>query len=276
MVKRGISVKAKNGMKFIDAKTLNLTVKTVNIPLLANRRIGKENVLKKDGSYYFDDSFDNKILTFSVEYSDNAYYGTRQFNISKIAKYFYDADELVLNYDSNKVYKVKLISEVNNEMLATYNKFQIQFEAEPIQKHIFHKGYSPKWNEIDIAWNQADFLWGGYQTVFNNIKTNTSIQLENNGTYVVKPTIVLTGTGSSITIKNNTTNESFIYSNLSNETVKIDCENQLVFRDTQSKSNKRMNFNGDYMKLNDGLNDITVTGNWSSLNVEFIYNERYL
>ncbi len=276
MLLRGISIKAIGDTEFISSETLNLGIKTINVPLLASYRIGKENVLKKDGSYYFDDSFNTKLLTFNVEYDSNLYYPLRQYNITNIASYFHNADELILNYDPSKIYKVKLLTEINNNMFTTYNTFQIQFEAHPIQKNVFEKGFSPTWGNTPIPWNMANFKWGGYQTEFSNISSNANITQDNNGTYEVKPIIVLSGTGTNIVVTNNTTNESFTYTNLSNETVHIDCDNKLVYADETVKVNKRVNFTGDYLTLAVGSNDINVTGSYSGLSIEFKYSDNYL
>lgn len=275
MLPRGISIKARGSTEFVSSDTLNLGIKTVNVPLLANRRTGKEDVLGKDGTFYFDDSFGIKMLSFQVEYFSNISYAIRQHDISKIASYFYNADEMILNYDPSKTYKVKLLTEINNNMLTTYNSFTVQFEAYPVQKNIYDKGFSPTWESAGIPWNQAEFLWGGYTTVFNNISANTNITLDNDGTYTVKPIIVLTGgIGNSIVITNNTTNESLTYKNLNNEIIYIDCDEKLVYN--VSKTNKRNNLSGKYISLEVGTNNINIRGSYSNLSVEFDYNENYL
>ncbi len=276
MLYRGFKIKSVNSDEFVDSSEYNLTVKSLDLPMIASKRNTKEYVMGRDGSYNFIDGFNDKIISLQIEISDTLNYSNRRYLARNIAKYLSEADELILNYEKDKIYKVNLVTEVNVTMLTTYDSFTVVFDAKPLQKTKRFAGQSLKWNEADIPWNMANFPWAGYETNFTGVTNGSSFNISNNGTYKALPLIKLTGTATSVTLTDNT-GKSFTYTNLSNESVYIDCDERLVYKDNgSSKTNKRSNFTGKYIALEPGDNVLNVTGIITTLSIEFIYKDTYL
>ncbi len=278
MLYRGFKIKSNSNNELVDSSIYGLTIKSLALPMLAERRDTKEYVLHKDGSYNFIDGFNDKVLSFNIEIHKNIInYVDRRYLARNIAKYLYEADELVLNYEPDKVYKVKLITNVDVDMLTAYDNFTITFEAKPIQKRLWESGGSNLvWNNAFITWDNANFPWLGFETSFTGVTNGRNLGVTNNGTYKVFPIIKLSGWATSVTLTNSN-GDSFVYNNLVNEVVYVDCDARLVYLESGStKINKRSNFSGTYMALETGSNTIAVTGSNISLSIEFIFNESYL
>ncbi|MCF8020903.1 MAG: phage tail family protein [Vallitaleaceae bacterium] len=224
---------------------LGLYIRTKSNPLLPNKRIVKETVMGKDGSYIFEDGYEDKELEFECTLLEDDL-ETRRLMARDIAEWLVSKGDLILDYESDKKYIV--IQTVNNIDLAFENGadiFDIKFVCEPFQ-------YSVIENE---------------GTSFDNPIGDISII--NSGSHKVLPVIEITGTGAIIIESNN---KSFIYSNL-NGTVYVDCENYIVYSGNP-KVNKLSNFSGDFINLIKGENIVNVTG--TITNIKFIYRNTYI
>jgi len=143
---------------------------------------------------------------------------------------------------------------------------------------------SKVYSENSIFYNNDILLSDIPSTIHNNISTSPyNFELYNHGNYESKIIIGLEGTGTNITVINNTNGESFTISSLSSENILINGEmgqisdsqisNGIISTPTILKTSK---FSGDFINLNSGINNFTITGNGLSLNAKFLYRYTYI
>ncbi len=266
------------GFKYrnIDSSTYHITVKTDNIPVIPAKRIVQEEVIGRDGSYIFEDKHSPKEIELTCELHGHLKYSERRYLVREITAWLDIPGELILNYEPDKKYQAHLSEQTDLSMLAVYDVFTLVFVVQPIAKSIYEND-GLTWGEAAIPWGYASIPWGGYQTVFQNITGDTTVDVTNAGTYDELPVIVLSGEAASITITDDAGN-SFTYTNLVSGTdIYIDCKNKLVYSISgSSKVNKRSYFTGDYIKLLPGTNSIDISGTITSVNIDFDYRNAYL
>lgn len=144
-----------------------------------------------------------------------------------------------LQIDNEKEYTGFISNSIPFEKVVRFRKFQVQFMLQPIAKAI-------------------------NSTIVNMITTGTF----NSDTYTdAYPTITLTGTGT-ITIGLNGT-QFTIYD--ANGTYILDCEAKVI---TKNGANASGSMSGDFPRVINGNNALTVTGTVTALSIE--YKKSYL
>ena len=145
-----------------------LVVKTINNPLSPAKRIQRVNVMGRDGEYLFESGYNNKLLEFRCSLARGTI-NERRNRARDIASWLSEIGDLVLDYESDKTYKVvKTVSDISLAIEQAWDEFNITFETEPLQ-------------------------YGGLKTLsFDN---PTSIVVNNQGTYEADTIIGVTGTG---------------------------------------------------------------------------------
>ena len=110
-----------------------LVVKTVNNPLLPPKRIQRVTVMGRNGEYLFEDGYNNKVLEFRCSLAKGTLKERRQTS-RDIASWLSSAGDLVLDYESDKTYKVvRAVSDVSLSVEQAWDEFSIIFETEPFQ-----------------------------------------------------------------------------------------------------------------------------------------------
>lgn len=215
---------------------LGLIIKTVNNPLIAGKRIKRINIPGRDGSYVFEDGFENKQLEFKCIITKGSIQ-VRRLRMREIAKWFSEAGDLILDHEPDKIYRViRTVSDVSLTLDQITDEFNIVFETEPYQ-------------------------YGSLQTI--SIDNPTSVVITNNGSARADTNISVTGTGN-VTI--GCGNQSFTLIGMT-EKLNLDSKRMLVF--TDNMENRMPIHIGDFIGLAPGANTITVTGMVSNISTRF-------
>lgn len=213
-----------------------LVVKTVNNPLLAPKRIKRISVPGRDGSYVFEDGFENKQLEFKCIMAKGSIQ-ERRLRLREIAAWLSGPGDLVLDHEPDKTYKiVRAISDVGLTLDKITDDFNIVFEAEPFQ-------------------------YGQLHTV--SVDSPTSFVVTNNGNAPADTLITLSGSGN-VTVTGAVL--SFLLTGMT-EALQLDSKRMLVYNG--SFVNKLSKHTGDFMRLLPGANTITISGTVSNVTIEF-------
>lgn len=253
--------------KDIDSSTYNLTVKTQSLPVLPSKRSIQEYVLGKDNPYDFEDGYNRKSIVLSCEIHANTM-NERRYYARLIAAWLDGEGDLILNYEPDKVYSARVLNVVNNTPNGMYDKITIAFEVDLAKSTYDNEDLT--WDEADMSWLSAEMPWDGLVQTFTGSGTH---EVTNLGTYKALPIIELTGVASSITLTLG--DSTFTYTGL-NGTIYIDCDNKLVYSGTTTKVNQRSNFDGDYLELSPGQNDIVVSGTITDISIYYNFKNTYL
>jgi predicted phage tail component-like protein len=245
--------------------------KTRAIPYIAPKRSETVEVQGRDGGYVFEDGYSNIIIELQCVVVNGRVINRRKaareiaYWLSAVGTLNFD-NELDINYEV-----VKITHDIAAAMEGSTDQFTITFECKPYQENTYYND-GLTWAEIDSAWSYFELPWGGGGTdrVFT-VTGADSLVLNNYGTYKALPVIKLVGTASSITIG------SFTITNLSSDTVYVDCLNQIVYEISGgNKVNWIDEFSGDFLEIDPGENTFAVSGTITSVEITFDYKNTYL
>lgn len=231
---------------------LNLEVRSVTRPILPNVRQTQVDIPGKDGTYDFsDNTLEDRIIEVECAWVFNDFKDMRK-NAHKIASFLYSNNysSLIFDDEPDIYYLAKVHNKIDLEQTAKIASFVLQFRCKPL-------GFSLK-PKI------ASF----------NINSSQTILVQNVGTYTALPLIYLTA---NINCSNIIISHDFgVFewkgkSLISGHTLKIDCEYMTVTDNGLNALNHQF---GEFIKLSEGFNSITVT-NFNGA-IRFEYTERWL
>ncbi len=247
----------------------NIVLQTATIPYMTLKNFETKKVIGRDGAYVFEDGYDNKFVEVTCVITGTL--PERRMLARSIVEWLSkDYGALIFDCDENISYHVvRTVSDISTTPESMKETFTINFECEPFS----YSESARKWGNTYETWSEANIRFGGKLFI---VSDGSSIQLENIGNYLADPLIKLTGIAEEVNINFTNTNQSLKYINLDGS-VYIDCRNKLVYEQTESgKVNKLSNFDGDFLKIPAGVNDVTFTGIIDNLNVQFEYKNTYL
>lgn len=158
------------------------------------------------------------------------------FDIDKVIKYFTGEGDIVFSNEPDKVYKARIVSQIDYQRLMRYRQATISFRCQP---------YKYKYNESASTFTSA-------------------FDIVNAGIESSKPKMTITGSGT-IEISVNG-NGVFSYTFPDGETqVVIDSELEDAYL---GDSLKNRNMNGEFPILQSGTNSIAWTGTVESIQIE--------
>lgn len=106
--------------------------------------------------------------------------------------------------------------------------------------------------------------------------TPISFQLYQGGNYYSKPTISLIGEGTNIKLHNITTDQEFTISSMTgNETILVNSQKGMITDGSQTML-KTSKFNGNFIIIDPGINELQLTGNGTISNLTITYKYCYL
>lgn len=242
--------------------------KTKSMPYIPEKRSVSVEVQGRDGAYVFEDSYNNiQIEIACVIINSKVLY--RRKSARDITKWLSKTGTLIFDYEPDIEYKVvKSTNNIAAVLEGASDYFTVVFECKPYQEQTFYND-SLEWGEAPLNWEHANIPWGGYPRTFN-VSSGQTIEVVNAGNYKALPTVKLTGVASSVSFG------SFTFSNL-NGTVYIDSKNQVVYSlSGETKVNKISSHNGGFIELEPGVNEFTISGTITSLEIEFDYKNTYM
>ncbi len=269
----GFKFRASDETEYKDSYDFDIYVKLANVPLLPQKNDSLERPIGSDISYDFEDGYSKKVISLFCQLApQNKQFFNRRYDTRDIVGWLHKSGYLILNCEPDRVYEAKLISQVDYETTNSMDIFTLNFEVQALSKSTITSDVT--WDTANVLWSNAFIPWQGYGGSDINI-SNGTFDINNLSNYKTLPTIKITGTSSSVTMTDSLGN-SFTYTNLSNETVYIDCEYKFVYSlNGSNKVNKIMNFTGDFLELDIGQNTITVSST-STININVDVGLTYL
>lgn len=160
---------------------------------------------------------------------------------------------LVFGYEPDKYYIVRYSGSISPERLIVMGALEIPFIAYDPFAYFLYSANEITWDkDIPIM---SDVYWGTGINQFK-INENQTLEIYNSGNIVIRPTFIITGSATSLTLAMN--GKSFSLPSFSNATYEIKGKNYTVFKngvnDFNSKKGK------DWLELMPGKNQLSITG----------------
>ena len=195
----------------------------------------------------------NKLVAFLFD----AYRQPREFKLS-------------FDYEQDKYYIAKVASQFTPEMLFQLDQFELPLVANDPTKYFLVGADSIRMgSHIPIR----SHVNPGARHSFT-ITSNQTIKVINDGALALRPRINISGTATSITIKNTINNQSFKMTNIiSSKPVIVEGKTYLVTEggvDTFSK------LTGDFIDLLPGENTLAISGEDMNLTINFKYKSQFM
>lgn len=176
--------------------------------------------------------------------------------------------KLIFDYEPDKFYMVKYSGQITPERLWNLGQFELPFIAyDPLAKFVSSTKDILMESDIPILSDitlDADYTY--------QVKGNTTLDIINDGTIVIRPTIFIEGTAQSLTLTLN--GESFSFGEI-NGSVEINGEQYLV----KVNGNDSLSATtGDLTKLLllPGNNEVVISGSGININIIFDFHHPYM
>lgn len=253
-----------------------LVMKSDNRNLLPPLRKRKLTIDGKDGTWDFGGgSYEERQIqvTFELLAQNRA---ELRYKARKVAQWLNSKDgaaELIFDDEKDKYYIASVYNGVDLQEIVNNGKFSVVFECQPIAKLIYNADDIIL--DSDILLDYTDVRLG--DTYSFTITNPGTIEVNNFGTYSVRPTIIVHGTWSnfSITIAGKTLNYTEAMTTPGD--IIIDNENYTV-KDEEGR-NKLGVVTGDvntFLELPPGVNQVTIDGENLNCTVSFEFAPSYL
>ncbi|KXZ40005.1 putative phage tail component, N-terminal domain-containing protein [Alkalithermobacter thermoalcaliphilus JW-YL-7 = DSM 7308] len=223
----------------VHSSYYNITARTDNRNLKPSLRVSEEIILGKDGSYKFENGYNDRVISVTCFLKHKDIYQRREIG-RHVAKWLSGKGELKFDDEPNKFYKARIDKEIDLTIDVAIDIFTVDFVCEPFA-----------YSEFKIA----------------NISGIGSIQ--NNGTQEVG-FIAELNLSPRTTI--NVNGKSFTVTNIDQKTY-VDTDKMICYTiNNNKKTNKMLDFIGNFPKLSLGNNQVTVSGGETVIK----YREMYL
>ncbi|UQZ76855.1 hypothetical protein C2I17_21190 [Niallia circulans] len=177
--------------------------------------------------------------------------------------------KLTLDYEPDKYYWAKVGGQITPEMLAVMDQFELTVVANDPTKYFLLDA-----DEIRMGSHIPILSHVRPARHYFSITGNQTIKLINDGSLAVRPRISISGTATSLTVRNTRNGQSFSMNNItSNKPVIVEGERYLVTEggvDTFSK------LTGKFLDLLPGDNDIAISGSNLDLTISFKYKSQFM
>lgn len=245
-----------------DPLTPSFTRKTYSIP-------GREGVIP------FGTEIKEKEFSYPLMIMER-FHIEMQRKFEKFTGFFFDQYgnprkvKMVRDYDPSKFYYVELAQQITPDRLPEDGKFVLPLVAyDP-------RGYSIVKSTDKIKWGTripfATQIPFGYKPSQYNVVSSQTLNVDNNGSLVVRPIIEISGTVTELIL--NINSEVFNFGNLKNETLLIDAQHYTVKKNSQNYLFK-MTGNLEKIELFPGNNTVQIGGSSINLKVTFNFRGKY-
>lgn len=265
-----------NGLTFNGKHSYNdfgLYMKSDNRTLLPGLRRREIVIDGKNGTWDFgNNTYDNRVI--SVRFTLITLSRTElRVKARRIAQWLNNPNPALLIFDDeiDKEYVARIYDPISLDEIINNGEFTVNFSCQPLARLIYNA------NDIildtDIMLDTTDIRLG--DTYSYTVTQYTQFEINNFGTYQVRPVITITGSFSSLTIIVNGKTLNYTEA-VSNDVVTIDNENYTV---KKSETNKLPVVTGDvnkFLVLEPGINTVTIDGVNLNCTVDFIFKPQYL
>ncbi|MCT8138648.1 phage tail family protein [Anaerobacillus sp. CMMVII] len=177
--------------------------------------------------------------------------------------------KLRYGFEPDKFYFVRYSGELPISRLAVKGSFTLPFVAYDPNAKFVVSTEEITWDS-DVPFMSDVTLGSDYEF---DINSNQTIVIHNFGTMVVKPTVVIEGSATSLALSLN--GESFSFGSFSNSTIEIVSEKFNVYKDGDYQFSL-MEGNIDKLILMPGTNDVIVSGSNLNIKITFKFHAKYL
>lgn len=261
----------------VSYASIGLLLLKENISLLPETIQTEEELDGLDGSIDIEVRYAPRLIEHEVMLlaADEAEYQMRLQQIAKLLNARTGVKPLIRDRMTGKRFMAKYNGRIPIEKIASLGQFTIPYKA------FFPFSESVSDSASTFAYGQG-YSYGmglryGDAYSFEVSASPANISVYHAGTYEAFPVILLAGSGSNITIANETTGESLTINQTmtGSDVMEIDCAplEQTVRKNGVSSFN---GVSGKFPRLVEGDNNITITGTGLDLTVSFIFRHTYL
>ena len=165
------------------------------------------------------------------------------FDIDQVISFFNSEGQVIFSNEPDKYYNYQILEQIDFERLIRFRTASVMMHVQPF-----------KYSSVET-------------TKTFNISGSTSVSIINNGNYVSKPIINITGTGT-INLSLNG-NQIFVINMGTNAQITIDTNLMEAYNPTnQNLVNRNITGNYDNFKLNMGTNTISWSGSITKIEIQ--------
>jgi len=236
-----------------------------------------ENTLSipgRHGQYHFNSHLNTRTFEIPCGIVQQKTWGDLQQIVRGIASFFVDSYgkpreiKLQFDYEPDKFYYVRYTNSLPIERLVKLGKFTLALTAyDPFSYFLYQSDEIIMDSDIPVL---SDIFWNT-GSVNHLITHPQTIEFVNSGTLVIRPTFIIEGSASSLTLTMN--GKSLSLPSFSNTTYEINGENYMV---RKSGVNDLKSMTGDFLELMPGFNQLSVSGTSLNFNLSVIYRFKYL
>ncbi|SEQ23803.1 Phage-related protein [Virgibacillus subterraneus] len=162
--------------------------------------------------------------------------------------------KLMYNYNPDRYYMVKYSGQLPIQRLVSMGKFNLPLRAANPMAQSKVLTHEINWDSEKVTMDDS-YLFGTVAVEDVQIKSNQTVQAWANW-YAVRPTILITGSGSNVTFSAN--GKSFSLKNFSNATFEIKGDTYTVTKNGANGFSQKVG--KQFLDLLPGLNDVQITG----------------
>lgn len=228
----------------------------------------------RPGVWDFGSEIREKLFSFPLRILER-FHSDMQYKFNEFIAFWFDAFgqprevKVVRDYEPDKFYLVKIVSQISPERLTEEGAFVLPLVANNPNKQFIAQSDEITWDsDIPIM---SDITWL-YGTNEIEIKQPQTIEVQNDGNLIVRPKILISGTADSLTLTLN--GESFSFGQIS-QPIEINCESYMVFVNG-IESISAMTGKLDKLFLTPGTNKIGIQGSGLNLKMTFQFYNQYL
>ncbi|WP_409346766.1 phage tail family protein [Paenibacillus sp. MBLB4367] len=264
------------GTAFSD---VGLLLTKADVPLLPETKQFEDDIPGMDGMLDLGMEYGPRPINLTFQVLAKNGEGEYQTKLQQIAKMFAPhrgAQPLILERAPGKQWLAKYNGTMSIERIAQLGEFTL-----PLKAHYPFASSVPD-NQQPLRLGLGYVIGMGYHLgmgptgySFPVTTSPRAFSVYHAGTYFAKPIIRITGTGSNISIANDTTAEAMMFNGAlsGGDTLEIDCSRQRI---TKNGVNAFAGFSGVYPRLAEGNNNFTITATAANLTVVFIFRHTYL
>lgn len=178
--------------------------------------------------------------------------------------------KLSFDYEQDKYYIAKIASQFTPEMLIQMDQFELPLVAnDPTRYFLIDADEIRMGSHIPILSHVKSGARHSFQII-----SNQTIKVTNDGTLALRPRISISGTATSLTIKNTRSNQSFKISNIvSGKPVIVEGKTYMVTEGGVDTFSKLV---GEFLDLLPGENNLAISGENMNLTISFKYKSQFM
>ncbi|MED4052933.1 phage tail family protein [Niallia taxi] len=199
----------------------------------------------------------------------------RQRSKNKLVAFLFDEYmqprefKLVFDYEPDKYYIAKISNQITPEMLFQMDQFDVSLVAnDPTKYFLVDADEIRMGSHIPV---RSHVRPARHSFVITN---NQTVKLMNDGNLAIRPRISISGTATSLTVRNTKNNKTFKMTNIiATKPIIIEGNTYMVTEGGVDTFSKLL---GDFIDLIPGENNISITGEGINLDISFKYRTEFM